>query len=101
MTYPNTKHYRLYMSPLKMFEYMASGVPIVSSELPSIREVLNETNAVLVKADSAKSLAEGMKQILLNDDLSVNISDNALKDAQEYTWHNRVNNILKFIGKFQ
>jgi len=100
MSYPNTKHYRLYMSPLKMFEYMASGVPMVSSDLPSIREILNENNAILVKTDDSESLAEGIQRVLLNDYLSVSISSNALQDIKKYTWHNRANNILEFIRKF-
>jgi glycosyltransferase involved in cell wall biosynthesis len=38
------------INPMKMFEYMASGRAIVSADLPSIREVLNEGNAVLCSA---------------------------------------------------
>ena len=38
------------INPMKMFEYMASGRAIVSADLPSIREVLNEGNAVFVEA---------------------------------------------------
>jgi glycosyltransferase involved in cell wall biosynthesis len=37
------------INPMKMFEYMAAGRGIVSADLPSIREVLNEGNAVLVE----------------------------------------------------
>ena len=37
------------INPMKMFEYMASGRAIVSADLPSIREVLNEGNAVLCR----------------------------------------------------
>ena len=33
-----------YTSPMKMFEYMASKKPIISSNLPVIREMLNEKN---------------------------------------------------------
>lgn len=37
-----------WMSPMKMFEYLATGVPIVSSDLPVLREVLqHERNALL------------------------------------------------------
>jgi glycosyltransferase involved in cell wall biosynthesis len=34
------------INPMKMFEYMAAGRPVISADLPSIREVLNEGNAV-------------------------------------------------------
>jgi len=37
-----------YTSPLKLFEYMAAKRPIVASDLPAIREILNEETAVLV-----------------------------------------------------
>src|SRR3990172_8037678 len=41
------------INPMKMFEYMASGRAIVSADLPSIREVLNEGNAVFCKSSES------------------------------------------------
>ena len=84
-------------SPMKMFEYMASQRPIVASDLPSIREILNENNAILVKSDNPQNLAEGINQALENPDFSVKISSQAYQDVQKYTWQKRVDNILKFI----
>ena len=46
MPFPDEPHYRKYMSPLKMFEYMASGKPIITSDLPPVRDVLSEKTAV-------------------------------------------------------
>src|SRR5262249_13241169 len=47
-----------YTSPLKLFEYMAAGRPIVASDLPSLREVLTGgRNAVLVPPDDPGALA--------------------------------------------
>ena len=53
--------YAAYTSPLKLFEYMASGRPIVASGLASVREVLDDGgNAVLYEANSAEGLAEAV-----------------------------------------
>jgi GxxExxY protein len=86
-----------YTSPLKLFEYMASGVPIVASDLPSIREILNENNAVLVEPNNAEVLARGIKKALQNNDLADRISKQAYQDVQEYTLQKRAENILEFI----
>lgn len=98
---PNTSEEaisRLYTSPLKLFEYMAAGRPIVSSDLPSIREVLNEENAVLVKPDSPEAIAEGIKKLLESEDLGNRLSQNAFNEAQLYTWEKRAERILEFMG---
>jgi len=97
MNYPNIEHYARYMSPLKLFEYMAGGAPIVSSDLPSIREILNENNSVLVQPDNPEALANGIKQVLQNSDLANRISKQAFLDVQSYTWQKRAEKIIKFI----
>lgn len=88
---------KLYTSPLKMFEYMASGAPIVASDLPSIREVLNENNAILVEPDKEESLISGIKKILENEEMALSIAKRALDDVKKYDWKKRAENILEFI----
>lgn len=87
-----------YTSPMKLFEYMASGIPIVASDLPSIREVLNENNSVLVRPDDARSLIEGIKTVLLDKKLAYNIAKKAYEDVRKYTWENRAKKILDFLN---
>jgi len=89
---------KFYTSPMKLFEYMASGRPIVASDLPSIKEVLNKDNAVLVESDNTESLAEGIRIILQNPELADKISKQARLDVQHYTWKNRVKKIISFIA---
>ena len=88
---------RLYTSPLKLFEYMASQRPIVASDLPSIREILNDKNAFFFEPDNPKDLADAIKKILENRNLSDMISKQAFEDVKNYTWQKRAEKILNFI----
>jgi len=99
MPFPNIRHYAFYMSPLKLFEYMASRRPIVATDLPSIREVLNEESSVLVKSDDSQAFAEGAKKILDNPRLAGKISEKAFEDVKNYTWQKRAEKIVEFIKR--
>ncbi len=86
-----------YTSPIKLFEYMASGIPVVSSDLPSLREILDETNSVLVPADNPQALGDGIKKVLNDSSLSRSISEKAYENVKERTWKKRAEKILDFI----
>jgi glycosyltransferase involved in cell wall biosynthesis len=88
---------RSHTSPLKMFEYMSSKKPIVASDIPSIREVLNNSNAILIKADDSKALYEGIKRAVKDKQLIKKITVQAYKDIQNYTWEKRAKKLLDFI----
>lgn len=83
-----------YTSPMKLFEYMASQRPIVASDLPSIREVLNESNAILVEPDNSEALAEGIKKVLADSRLADKLADKAFADVHNYTWQKRAEKII-------
>ncbi len=97
MSFPKAEHYEYFMSPLKMFEYMTSKRPIIASDLPSIREILNKKNAILVKPNNPEALARGIKQLLSGSRLIKQIYEQAYKDVQNYTWDKRAKKILNFI----
>ncbi|MFA6215758.1 MAG: glycosyltransferase [Patescibacteria group bacterium] len=86
-----------YTSPMKMFEYMASSRPIVASELPSLKEVLNQNNSILVKPDDPEALAGGIKKVLADKVLAEGVVKQALKDVDNYTWEKRAEKILNFL----
>lgn len=90
-----------YSCPIKAFEYMASKKPIIASDLPSIREILNTENAILVKPGSVKALANAIKFALENPDFCAKISKQAHRDVQKYTWEKRAKRILEFIKVIQ
>lgn len=86
-----------FTSPMKMFEYMASNRPIIASDLSSFREILKENNAILVKPDDPQMMAIGVQKALYDTALAKEISEQAYKDVQNYTWDNRTKKILDFI----
>jgi len=86
-----------YSSPLKLFEYMASGRPIIASDLPAIREVLNDKNALFFKPENSDDLARAVKMLKSSPTLGYHLSQQALADVKNYTWTSRAENILKSI----
>ncbi len=97
MPFPWTEHYAYYMSPLKMFEYMAAKKPIIASDLPAIREILNNNNAIIIKPDSSDDLANGIKLALQDKALCDKISLQAFQDVKNYSWQKRAENIIIFL----
>lgn len=96
---PNSAKYgisKYWTSPLKLFEYMVSGRPIVASDLPSIREILSEKNAKLIAPDDAEALASAIAYMLNNDPEAGRISAQAKEDVKSYTWEKRAESIWRF-----
>lgn len=79
-------------SPLKLFAYMASGAPIVASDVPAIREVLPEYAATYVRPDDAKALAEGILMALAKGSEK---GENAKRLAEGYSWDSRARRIIE------
>lgn len=89
---------RYFTSPLKLFEYMASGVPIVASDLPTIREILRpEETGILVKPGDERVLAEAVGRLLKDKSLSQTIANKAYHLSREYSWEKRAERIIKFM----
>lgn len=87
-----------FTSPLKLFEYMASGRPIVASDLPSLREVLIDgENALLVQPEDPRALAAGIQRVLEDQALAEKLVAQARKDVEQYTWEERGRRIVQFI----
>ena len=84
------RSFQQYTSPMKLFEYMALGKPIVASDLPAIREILRDgENAVLVEPDSPERLAGGVRRVLDDRGFAERIAQGAFDDAAEYSWERR------------
>jgi len=84
-------------SPLKLFEYMAVGRPIIASSLKNILNVLEDRrNSLLVKPDSVKAFKSAILEIFNNRNLAEYIAKNANKDSKKYSWIERAKQIFLF-----
>lgn len=97
MPFPDKPHYRNHMSPVKMFEYMASGTPIVATNLPTIREVLNDTNATLIPPEDPQSLAPAVSNIFAHIGNADIRAQKAILDVMQYSWSARTERVISFI----
>jgi glycosyltransferase involved in cell wall biosynthesis len=88
------------MSPLKVFEYMAAGKAIICSDLPVIREVLdNGRNAKLCPPEDVDEWERALVFLYSNSEIRKEIADNAKSDFnQHYSWQIRAKKILMNCG---
>jgi glycosyltransferase involved in cell wall biosynthesis len=82
------------MSPLKLFEYMASGVPIIATDLPAIREVVNEEHAWFVADYEPQNLSETIKAVHDNRTEAERRANNAKERVESFTWQQRALSLI-------
>lgn len=86
-------------SPMKMFEYMASGRTIISSDLPVIREVLDDRTAYFCPPEDVKAWITCLAEVLRNPEKAKLKGQAARELMERYTIQIRQEQILrKFIG---
>jgi glycosyltransferase involved in cell wall biosynthesis len=87
-----------FTSPLKLFEYMAAGRPIVASDLPAVREVLqHEMNALLVEPGNAAAIAAAIQRLIADAALSARLARAAFDAAEQYSWEKRAERLEALI----
>ncbi len=85
-------------SPLKLFEYMAALRPIVTADLPPIRDILDETMARFCRAGDASALAESIRLTLEESEESAAMARCARAHVEQCTWEKRMQRILSREG---
>lgn len=83
-----------YCSPMKMFEYLACGRAIISSDLPVFHEVLNNHNAILCPPQEEDAWVDALRRLLDDPKNRDSLAQNALLTAKNYTWQSRAQRAL-------
>jgi glycosyltransferase involved in cell wall biosynthesis len=88
-----------YTSPLKVFEAMAAGLPLVVSDLPSLREILAPEEAVTFAPDSAPALARALRELALDEPRRERLGQRMRVRAPAHTWDARAARLLAWMGE--
>jgi len=87
-----------YLSPMKLFEYLAAGRAILSSDLPVFREVLNPENAVLLPPDDVDAWVDAIRDLRSHPEKRAALGARARQDSEKYTWEARAEKMLEGLG---
>jgi glycosyltransferase involved in cell wall biosynthesis len=101
MPFPWTEHFAYYASPMKLFEYMASGSPLIATDLPSTAEIVRDgQNGLLVPPADVAALAGALRRLRDDPALADRLAGQAADDvAAHYTWSARADRILDFVAE--
>ena len=87
-----------YALPNKMFEYILTGVPVLASNFPQMKEIIDDYKVGLyIDPESTEELKKTL-QLMINDGkLREMLSHNCLEAAKELNWDNEIKKLLPFI----
>jgi glycosyltransferase involved in cell wall biosynthesis len=86
-----------YTSPLKVFEAQAAGLPLVVSDLASLREILSEEQALFVAPDDPRALARGLRELLADPGRRRAMGAALREHAGEHSWDARARRLLAWM----
>lgn len=97
MNFPWSTHFAYYMSPMKLFEYMASGKPLISTDLPSVRDILSDENVIFCEPGNVEDLENKISNFFHDESEGRRKAQKAREEILKYTWNQRIKNILEKI----
>jgi glycosyltransferase involved in cell wall biosynthesis len=88
-----------FTSPMKMFEYLSAGRAILASDLPVLREVLNEGNAILIPPENVDRWSDALRSLAVDEEQRRALGAQARIDAGRYTWVERARRSLEGLSE--
>ncbi|MBI3336784.1 glycosyltransferase family 4 protein [Candidatus Peregrinibacteria bacterium] len=81
-------------SPLKLFEYLAAGKPVVCSDIPPIRDTVDESMVTFCKAGDPRSMADAIEWVLNHPEEAQRKAQRGKEHVKRFDWKERMKRIL-------
>ena len=95
----NNVQSRLFTSPIKLFEYAASRVPMIVTRQPTTSSLLEEgVHALMVEPDSPQELAEAVRAVSMDKKMAQKLADKAKEWVAQYAPHRHTENYKNFLS---
>ncbi len=87
--------------PVKMFEYMAAGIPIIASNFPLWKEIVEKNGCgICVNPLDPKEIARAIEYLIEHPEETKKMGENGKKAVLEkYNWENEGKKLLEVYGK--
>ncbi len=97
--YPELENF--YFSPLKLYEYMALGKPVIASDVGQIKQIINDRdNGILIKPGDATALASRIAYLVNDSSSCAKLGACARESVLNRTWINNAQRVLSIINPF-
>ncbi len=98
--YPQLENF--YFSPLKIYEYMAAGIPVITTRVGHLETVVShEQNGMLVEAENPIQMADCIERLIANPENLQRLGLAARQTAErEHSWSSVVKRIIEVAGSF-
>ncbi|MDJ0798533.1 MAG: glycosyltransferase family 4 protein [Calothrix sp. MO_167.B12] len=89
-----------FTSPLKLFDYLASGTPIVATEIPSLME-FKHTKAIAAwcEPDNPSQFAQAVARVLETHPRQIAGYADSIEFVKQFSWENRAAKILSYVDE--
>jgi glycosyltransferase involved in cell wall biosynthesis len=88
-----------FFNPMKMFDYMASTRPIITSDLPVIHEILGDESAVFLPPGEPDNWQQAIRELLADPARGEQLAQAARRDVEPFTWVARAKKSLEKMEK--
>lgn len=81
------QRFSVFASPLKIFEYMAAGLPIVATDVGETRRIISESGAGICVGWNLNEFVDAVEKLLIDRKLWLKCHENGLRYVKKYDWN--------------